>query len=230
MSVFTDRHHAGRVLASALAKYRGRRDVVVLALPRGGVPVAYEVARTFDLPLDVFVVRKLGVPGNEELAMGALASGGVCVLNSEVVRTFAIANESILDAVRAENRELGRRDRTYRGDRTPVDVSGKVVILIDDGLATGSTMRVAVRALRQKNPARVVAAVPVAAPETCSEMSEEADDMVCAVTPESFYAVGQWYQDFSQTSDEEVRHLLDAARRDQAQRERGPSDTRLRSS
>lgn len=223
MSLFTDRRHAGRVLASALGKYAGRTDGMVLALPRGGVPVAYEVARTLGAPLDVFVVRKLGVPGHEELAMGALASGGLCVLNNDVVRALGITKEVILESARVENQELGRRDRAYRGDRPPADVSGKTVILIDDGLATGSTMRAAIQAVRQRDPARVVAAVPVAAPETCSEMSEEADDMVCAATPRPFHAVGLWYQDFTQTSDQEVRDLLEAAQREQARREQGPS-------
>jgi putative phosphoribosyl transferase len=183
MSLFTDRRHAGRVLASGLGRYSRRADIVVLALPRGGVPVAYEVARSLGEPLDVFVVRKLGVPGQEELAMGALASGGLCVLNDDVVRLLGITKEAILGVVRTENMELARRDRTYRGDRAPADVSGKTVILIDDGLATGSTMRAAIKALRQRNPARVVGAVPVAAPETCSEISDEADDMICAATP-----------------------------------------------
>jgi putative phosphoribosyl transferase len=219
MGLYIDRRHAGRVLASALDKYAGRADLVVLALPRGGVPVAYEAAQHLGAPLDVFVVRKLGVPGHEELAMGALASGGLCVLNQDVVRSLGISKEDILRVARQENQELSRREHTYRGERAPVDVSGKAVILIDDGLATGSTMRAAIQAVRQKKPARVVAAVPVAPPETCSEMSDEADDMVCAVTPEPFYAVGPWYADFSQTTDEEVRELLEASRREQERRE-----------
>jgi predicted phosphoribosyltransferase len=221
MSLFTDRRHAGRVLASALGKYSGRTDTIVLGLPRGGIPVAYEVARGLSAPLDVYVVRKLGVPGHEELAMGALASGGLCVLDDDVVRALGITKGNILEVARAENRELARRDHTYRGNRAPVDVSRKTVILIDDGLATGSTLRVAIRALRQRNPERIVAAVPVAAPDACSEMSDEADDMVCAMTPEPFYAVGLWYQDFSQTSDEEVRDLLEAARHEQEHQGQG---------
>jgi putative phosphoribosyl transferase len=223
MSIFTNRRHAGRVLAVALKKYAGRNDIVVLALPRGGVPVAYEVARSLGAALDVFVVRKLGAPGQEELAMGALASGGLCVLNNDVIRSLGITKEDILEAARAENHELRRRDRAYRGERAPADVSGKTVILIDDGLATGASMRAAIQALRQREPARVVAAVPVAARETCSEMSDEADDMICGVTPEPFYAVGSWYEDFSQTTDEEVRELLEAARREHEHLELGPS-------
>lgn len=222
--MFRDRRHAGRVLASRLQeKYAAHADLVVLGLPRGGVPVAYEVARRLRAPLDVFVVRKLGVPGQEEFAMGALASGGLRVLNQDVVQRLGITKEDILEVTRAEEQELARRERAYRGERAPTAISGKTVILIDDGLATGSTMRAAIQALRQRQPARVVAAVPVASPETCSEMADEADDMVCAVTPEPFYAVGLWYEDFSQTRDEEVRALLEAARREQEQREHGAS-------
>lgn len=223
MGIFTDRRHAGRVLAAALEKYVGRSDIVVLALPRGGVPVAYEVAQYLGAPLDVFVVLKLRVPGHEELAMGALASGGLCVFNDDIVRSRDITKEEIFEAVRAENQELGRRVRAYRGERAPADVSAKTVILVDDGLATGATMRAAIRALRQRGPACVAAAVPVAAPETCAEVSVEADDMVCTLAPEPFYSVGLWYQDFSQTSDEKVRELLEAARWEQEQREHAPS-------
>jgi predicted phosphoribosyltransferase len=182
--------------------------VTVLALPRGGVPVAYEVARALHAPLDVFLVRKLGVPGHEELAMGAVATGGVRVLNEQVVRGLGIP-DSVIDAVASwELEELRRRERLYRGDRRPPDVRGKTVILVDDGLATGSTMLAAVEALRQQQPARIVVAVPIAAPDTCELLRAEVDDVVCAVTPEPFYAVGLWYRDFSQTSDEEVRELL----------------------
>jgi putative phosphoribosyl transferase len=214
MSLFSNRRQAGRVLAAALGRYAQRPEIIVLGLPRGGVPVAYEVARALRAPLDVFVVRKLGVPGHEELAMGALAAGGVCVVNHDVVRNLGLTREDLRDAVLTESRELTRRVRVYRGDRAPLDVSGRTVVLVDDGLATGSTMRAAIKALRRRSPSRVVAAVPLADPETCSELSDEADDMVCAQTPEPFYSVGSWYEDFAQTSDEQVRALLDTARRE----------------
>jgi predicted phosphoribosyltransferase len=205
---FRDRTEAGRVLAERLAAYADRPDVIVLALPRGGVPVAFEVARALHAPLDVFIVRKLGVPGHEELAMGAVATGGVRVLNDQVVRALRIP-DSVINAVAAwELEELARRERLYRGDRPPPDVRGKTVILVDDGLATGATMLAAVKALREQHPERIVVAVPVASPDTCELLREEVDEVVCAVTPEPFYAVGLWYQDFSQTSDEEVRELL----------------------
>jgi putative phosphoribosyl transferase len=219
MSLFTDRRHAGRLLASVVGKFGGRRDVVVLALPRGGVPVAYEVAKSLGAPLDVWVVRKLGVPGQEELAMGALASGNLIVLNEEVVRSRGITKGAILEAIRSESRELARRERVYRGERPRIDVAGKTVLLVDDGLATGATMRAAIRALRQRHPGRIVAAVPVSAPETCADLSSEADEMICAMTPDMFQAVSVSYGDFSQTSDDEVRELLVAARREQEQRE-----------
>lgn len=222
LGIFTDRRHAGRVLASELEKYADRSDTVVLALPRGGVPVAYEVARHLGAPLDVFVVRKLGVPGHEELAMGALASGGLCVVNDDVVRSLDITKEEIFDAVRTENRELKRCIRAYRGENPPAEVFAKTVILIDDGLTTGATMRAAIQALRQRSPACVAAAVPVATSETCAEISDEADDLVCALIPEPLYAVGLWYQDYSQTTDEKVRELLEAARQEQKQREHAP--------
>jgi erythromycin esterase-like protein/predicted phosphoribosyltransferase len=205
--LFRDRREAGRLLATKLTAYANRPDVVVLALPRGGVPVAYEVARALDAPLDVFVVRKLGVPGHEELAMGALATGGVRVLN-EVVQHLGIPSTLIEAVTNHELTELERRERLYRGNRPPLDVRNRTVILVDDGLATGSTMRAAVRALRQQQPASIVVAVPVAAPESCEELRTLADDVICAVTPEAFHAVGLWYQDFSQTTDEEVRALL----------------------
>jgi predicted phosphoribosyltransferase len=205
---FRDRQDAGRLLAEKLTAYAHRPDVLVLALPRGGVPVAYEVARALGAPLDVFVVRKLGVPGHEELAMGAVATGGVRVLNEDVVRGLRIPDRMI-DAVTAlEQQELARRERLYRGDRTPPDVRGRTVILVDDGLATGATMHAAIAALRQQEPARIVVAVPTAAPETCNVLRAEVDDVVCAITPEPFHAVGLWYEDFSQTTDEEVRELL----------------------
>jgi putative phosphoribosyl transferase len=205
---FRDRHDAGRLLAEKLTAYAHCPDVLVLALPRGGVPVAYEVARALGTPLDVFVVRKLGVPGHEELAMGAVATGGVRVLNDDVVRGLRIPDR-VIDAVTAlEQQELARRERLYRGDRTPPDVRGRTVILVDDGLATGATMHAAIAALRQQEPARIVVAVPTAAPETCNALRAEVDDVVCAITPEPFHAVGLWYEDFSQTTDEEVRELL----------------------
>jgi predicted phosphoribosyltransferase len=205
---FRDRFEAGRVLASELRHLANRPDVIVLALPRGGVPVGYEVAKELNAPLDVFVVRKLGVPGHEELAMGAIASGGIRVLNENVIQSLGIPN-SVVDMVAAkEERELERRERQYRDDRPPLDIRGRTVILVDDGLATGSSMRVAVRALRNKNPARIIVAVPVASADTCAELESEANQVICAVTPEPFWAVGQWYTDFSQTSDEEVRDLL----------------------
>jgi predicted phosphoribosyltransferase len=205
---FRDRTEAGRVLAEGLSSYAGRPDVVVLALPRGGVPVAFGVARALHAPLDVFVVRKLGVPGHEELALGAIASGGTRVLNDDVVRVLQISGETIDAVTRAEEQELQRRERAYRGDRPPLDVRGRTVILVDDGLATGATMRAAVAALRQRQPARTVVAIPVAAPATCDEFAREVDSLVCARTPEPFGAVGLWYEDFSQTTDDEVRDLL----------------------
>jgi putative phosphoribosyl transferase len=207
--IFKNRTDAGRKLAARLQRYADRGDVLVLALPRGGVPVAYEVAKELKAPLDIFLVRKLGVPGYEELAMGALASGGVRVINEDVVRQLNIPGE-VIDAVAAyEQRELERRERLYRGNRPPPNVNGRVAILIDDGLATGSTMRAAAAALRKQGPARIVVAVPVSSPETCDEFRSEVDDIVCAVTPEPFRGVGLWYEDFSQITDEEVRELLE---------------------
>ncbi|MEA2961574.1 MAG: hypothetical protein QOI46_1672 [Alphaproteobacteria bacterium] len=206
--LFRDRRDAGRLLAEKLAAYANRPDALVLALPRGGVPVAYEVARALGAPLDVFVVRKLGVPGYEELAMGAVATGGVRVLNDQLVERLGIP-EQMIDAVAArELQELARRERRYRGGRPPPDVRGRTVILVDDGLATGATMHAAIEALRQQKPTRIVVAVPTASPETCEEMKTKADDVICAITPEPFQAVGRWYQDFSQTTDEEVETLL----------------------
>ncbi|WP_439621607.1 phosphoribosyltransferase [Gemmata sp.] len=206
--MFRDRTDAGRRLAAKLLHYAGRDDVVVLALPRGGVPVGYEVARALDVPLDVFLVRKLGVPSHEELAMGAIASGGVRVLNEGVVRQLGITAAQIDAAAAGEQQELERRDREYRGDRPAPDVRGKTVIVVDDGLATGSTMRAAVAALRRLGPARVVVAVPVGAAETCADFEGEADEAVCAEEPDPFHAVGVWYDDFTQTTDAEVRALL----------------------
>src|SRR5438270_6676023 len=205
---FRNRNEAGRLLAKKLTAYANRPDVLVLALPRGGVPVAYEVARALGAPLDVFVVRKLGVPGYEELAMGAVATAGVRVLNDQIVQQLGLP-EYVIDAVATrEQQELARRERVYRSGRPPADVRGRTVILVDDGLATGATMRAAVMALRQLKPARIVVAVPTASPETCEELKAEADGVVCGITPEPFLAVGHWYEDFSQTTDEEVRDLL----------------------
>src|SRR5947207_8318538 len=204
---FRNRSEAGRLLGVILEKYKDQPDVLVLGLPRGGVPVAYEVADALHAPLDVFIVRKLGVPGHEELAMGAIASGGVRVLNDDVMRVLPIP-QRIIDAVtNRETQELQRRERLYRGDRPPPDVHSRTVILVDDGLATGSTMRAAVKALRQLQPDRIVVAVPVGAAETCSEFQQEADEAICAITPDPFYAVGYWYADFEPTSDDEVREL-----------------------
>lgn len=205
---FRDRAHAGRVLAGELSRYADRDDVIVLALPRGGVPVGYEVARALGAPLDVFTVRKLGVPGQEELAMGAIATGGIRVLNSDVVRFLGLSDELIEEVAAREEQELIRRDRRYRDDRPPPDLRGKVVILVDDGLATGATMRAAVAAARQQQPAQVVVAVPVAAAETCRQFQEEVDEVICAEAPAAFYAVGFWYDDFAPTTDEEVRQIL----------------------
>ncbi len=210
---FRDRADAGLQLAEWLGAYANRDDVIVLALPRGGVPVAYEVATRLHLPLDVFIVRKLGVPGYEELALGAIASGGVRVLNQDVVRVLPDAG-AIVEAVTAnELLEMERRERAYRDDRPPPEVRGRVVILIDDGLATGATMHAAVRALREQEPAKIVVAVPVCAPETCREIEKLADETVWLFAPDWFHGVGQFYDDFSQTTDEDVRRLLaDAAR------------------
>jgi predicted phosphoribosyltransferase len=205
---FRDRADAGAVLADLLSSYAGRDDVLVLALPRGGVPVGYELARRLDVPLDVFVVRKLGVPGHEELAMGAIASGGVRVLNERVVDELGITDDEIARAANVEEHELARREQLYRDGRPPRQVEGRTVILVDDGLATGASMRAAAAAVRAQRPRRVVVAVPVAARRTCNELRAEVDEIVCATTPSMFFAVGSWYEDFSQTSDEEVRELL----------------------
>ena len=224
--IFRDRAEAGRRLAEKLRNYAKRPDVLVLALPRGGVPVAYEVARLLTLPLDVFLVRKLGFPGQEELAMGAIASGGARVLNTSLLRRLHVPAE-VVDAVTAkELRELERREQEYRGSRQPPPVRGKTVILVDDGLATGATMNAAAAALRTQEPARIVVAVPVGAPDTCEAFGGLVDEVVCAEMPEPFVAVGQWYDDFNQTTDEEVRDLLQRARLERPsprRRERTPS-------
>jgi predicted phosphoribosyltransferase len=205
---FPNRAEAGRLLAEKLEKYADRNDVIVLGLPRGGVPVAYEVAKSLRVPLDVFIVRKLGVPGFEELAAGAIASGGVRVLNEDVLRALPNAGEIIESVTAKETAELERREKSYRDDRPAPEFRDRVVILVDDGLATGATMRAAVKALRQRGVAKIVVAVPVGPPDTCREFEDEADETICASAPEFFQAVGQYYEDFSQTSDEEVRDLL----------------------
>jgi len=211
-NIFKDRQDAGQFLAKRLQKYRNRDDVVVLGLPRGGVPVAYEVAKALHAPLDIFLVRKLGVPGFEEYAMGAIASGGVVILNQDVINALRISDYAVDEVTRAELSELHRRERHYRGDRPAPDIAGNDVIVVDDGLATGSTMQAGIAALREENPRSIVVAVPVAARETCDVFRAEVDDVVCVRMPEPFQAVGLWYDNFSQTTDEEVQHLLDAAR------------------
>lgn len=205
---YRDRREAGRLLAEQLEEYAGRDDVIVLALPRGGVPVGHEVAKALDAPLDVFTVRKLGVPGNPELAMGAIATGGVVVLDQRLIQLLGIDRSQVQRTVEAESHELQRREAAFRGDRGPPDVKDKIVILVDDGLATGSTMRAAALAVRELKPTKIVVAVPVAAEETCDAFRDVVEEIVCAVTPRPFHAVGLWYDDFEQTSDEEVRELL----------------------
>jgi predicted phosphoribosyltransferase len=205
---FRDRIEAGRELAQKLAHYRGNPDAAVLALPRGGVPVGFEVAEYLDAPLDVFLVRKLGVPGHEELALGAIASGGVRVLNHDVLYMTGIDEQGIDALVERELRELERREKAYRNDRPAAEIEGRIIILVDDGLATGATMLAAARAIRKLRPKRLIVAVPVAAPETCDFFRREVDEVVCSETPSPFRAVGIWYEDFSQTTDQEVRDLL----------------------
>jgi putative phosphoribosyl transferase len=209
--MFRDRAEAGQILAERLTDYYDRDDILVLGLPRGGIPVACEVAKRLHAPLDVFVVRKLGVPGHEELAMGAIATGGMRVLNWRVVQGLDIADEIIERVAAKEHAELERQERAYRGDRPMPPVEGQMVILVDDGLATGATMRAAVRALRQQKPHKIIVAVPVGASSTCRDLRREADDVVCVLMPDDFSAVGLWYEDFSATSDEEVRNLLGEA-------------------
>jgi putative phosphoribosyl transferase len=208
---FENRAHAGRHLARYLSEYENRPDVLVLALPRGGVPVGFEVARALDAPFDVFLVRKLGIPGHEELAAGAIASGGVRVLNEEIVSAYGIPEDVIARVAAQEQEELERRERAYRDSRPEPEIAGKTVILVDDGLATGSSMRAAARAVGAHEPAAVIIAVPVAPAETCDALRVEADQVVCALTPWPFHAVGLWYHDFTQTTDDEVRHLLQRA-------------------
>jgi putative phosphoribosyl transferase len=209
MNAFRDRREAGRSLAHDLQGYAGRTDVIILALPRGGVPVAYEIARALKAPLDVMIVRKLGVPGQEELALGAIASGGIRVLHDPVIRLIGLPDTVIDRVTRDEEQELLRREQTYRGHRPPLSIENRIVVLVDDGLATGSTMRAAIAAVRQRQPARVIVAVPVASPDTCDALRAEADEVHCTITPSVFFGVGQWYEDFAQTTDEEVRELLE---------------------
>jgi len=214
---FRDRRHAGALLGRALIHHAGRDDVLVLGLPRGGVPVAYEIATRLDAPLDVLIVRKLGLPGHEELAMGAIASGGILVLDPEILRRAGVTQAALDAVIEHETEELARREQTFRGARTALDVAGQTVILVDDGLATGSSMLAAIGALRTRKPGKIVAAVPIAPPETCRALRTRVEEMVCLVTPPQFHAVGVWYEDFSQTTDAEVRILLDQAHRRGAQ-------------
>jgi putative phosphoribosyl transferase len=209
--IFRNRQQAGQLLASRLEKYANREDVIVLGVPRGGVPVAFEVAKALNLPLDIFVLRKLGVPGREELAFGAVGSGGVRVLNPNTVEQFRISDVDIAAVTRAEWQELKRREEMYRGDRSPLEVRGRTVILVDDGIATGSSVLAAIHALRQMRPAAIVVGTPVAPPNTVSRLQHEVNELVCVEMPESFYGVGQFYANFSQVSDEEVNELLERA-------------------
>ncbi|MBL1179254.1 phosphoribosyltransferase [Pantanalinema sp. GBBB05] len=205
---FQDRTEAGQQLAAQLKSYANRSDVLVLGLPRGGVPVAYEVARALNAPLDICLVRKLGVPGHQELAMGAIASGGVRVLNYDVISRLGISSKTI-DAVAAkELKELQHRDRMYRGDRSPSEIRDRTVILVDDGIATGSTIRAAISVLKPQQPAQLIVAIPVAPPSTCDQLSQAVDEVICLFKPEALYAIGIWYEDFSQTTDATVRTLL----------------------
>jgi putative phosphoribosyl transferase len=205
---FQNRTEAGRQLADQLKFYANCPEVLVLGLPRGGVPVAYEVAKALNAPLDICLVRKLGVPGHRELAMGAIASGGVRILNYDVVSWLGIGSKTIDEVVTKELKELQRRDRIYRGDRSQPDLRDRIVILVDDGIATGSTMRAAISVLESQQPAYLIVAIPVAPLQICDELRTEVDEVVCLITPEAFYAIGLWYEDFSQTTDEEVRELL----------------------
>ncbi len=209
--IFKDRYEAGKKLAEALSAYEGRTDVAVLALPRGGVPVGYELAKALNAPLDIFLVRKLGVPGHEELAMGAIASNDVMVLNEGIINAYGISERTLETVASRERSEMRRREVLYRGDRPRLDVRGKSVILVDDGFATGASMRAAVTAVRGQRPSYVVVAVPTAPPETCESFEAVVDEVVCLITPQPFAAVGYWFEDFSQTTDEEVRELLEEA-------------------
>jgi putative phosphoribosyl transferase len=210
---FRNRTEAGKLLASKLTQYANRPDVLVLGLPRGGVPVAFEVAKALNAPLDICLVRKLGVPGHKELAMGAIASGGVQVLNEELVAWMRISGQTIAEVAERELQELQRRERVYRGDRPLPQIRARIVILIDDGLATGSTMRAAIGVLKHQQPQRIIIAVPVAPLDTCNELRSKVDEVVCLMTPAQFYAIGLWYEDFTQTTDEQVCELLAVATR-----------------
>jgi predicted phosphoribosyltransferase len=220
---FLDRHHAGELLGQALSKYADGKDVIVLGLPRGGVPVAYEVARQLRVPMDVMVVRKLGVPGWEELAMGAIASGGIRVMNDDVVMSSGVSQETIEKVTAVQQLELTRRELAYRGHAAPAKIKGRIVILVDDGIATGATIRAAIRAIRTQSPAELIVAVPVAPPETCAELQPMVDSLVTLVVPDNFIAVGHWYHNFTQTTDDEVRELLALATRDLQNSTRGHS-------
>jgi len=224
MQIFRDRRDAGVQLAQALGRYAGRSDVVVFGLPRGGMPVAYEIARRLETPLEVLVVRKLGVPGHEELAMGAIASGSAQFIDRDLVDSLGIPEGALQRIIERERNELARREDVFRGDRPMLDAAGKTVIVVDDGLATGSTMLAAIRALRGWRPARIVVAVPVGAADACDLLRPIVDEIICLVTPRRFRAVGLWYEIFSQTTDAEVRELLDHAMRDQPRRARAPAD------
>jgi len=206
--LFKTRKEAGQRLTSDLKEYANRPDVIVLGLPRGGVPVAYEVARGLNAPLDVWLVRKLGAPGHEELAMGAIASGSTRILNKDVVRSLGVSEQAIDKVAAKEQQELERREKAYRGDQPPLELRDRTVLLVDDGVATGASMHAAAVALRQHDPKQIVAAVPVAAPETCKEFQVEVDKIICSETPQPFYAVGLWYDKFDQTTDQEVRDLM----------------------
>lgn len=212
MEKFINREQAGRILAKSLKKYANQPNVIVLALPRGGVPVAYEIARALSIPLDVFIVRKLGVPEHEEFAMGAIASGGTVLVNESIIKQLRLQQSSIDSVIQSEQDELVRREQVYRRNRPFPDLLGKTIILVDDGIATGATMQVAISALRKHKPANIIVAVPVAAYETCQSMSQLVDQLICPLQPINFFAVGLWYEDFSQTTDEEVIDLLERSR------------------